>query len=47
VAGAKGGVPFLEEFRQAGFRDVRILRTMRNGRSQNPKVLSAEYFAEC
>jgi hypothetical protein len=45
VAGAKEGVPFLNEFREAGFADVRLLRTLRNARTRNPKVLVAEIWA--
>jgi hypothetical protein len=45
VAGAKEGVTFLGEFRDAGFADARILRTMRNTRTKSPKVLAAEVHA--
>jgi hypothetical protein len=45
VAGAKEGVAFLNEFRAAGFADAWILRTMRNARTKNPKVLAAEVCA--
>jgi len=45
VAGAKEGVPFLDEFRAAGFGDVILLRTLRNARTKNPKVVAAEVMA--
>jgi len=45
VAGAKEGVTFLNEFRDAGFAEARMLRTMRNARTKNPKVLAAEVCA--
>jgi len=45
VAGAKEGVTFLDEFRAVGFAGARILRTMRNARTKNPKVLAAEVCA--
>jgi hypothetical protein len=45
VAGAKEGVAFLEEFRSAGFREATMLRTYRNARSSNPKVLASEVLA--
>jgi len=45
VAGAKEGVTFLNEFREAGFADARILRTTRNARTKNPKVVAAEVSA--
>jgi hypothetical protein len=45
VAGAKEGGAFLNEFRDAGFAEVRLLRTMRNARTKNPKVLAAEVCA--
>jgi len=46
VAGAKEGVTFLNEFRTAGFADAGILKTMRNARTKNPKVLAAEVCAQ-
>jgi len=42
---AKESVPILDEFRTAGFRDVRLLRTIRNARTTNPLVLAAEIMA--
>jgi hypothetical protein len=45
VAGAKEGVTFLEEFRDAGFSEAHILRTTRNARTKNPKVIAAEFLA--
>ena len=45
MAGAKEGVPFLDEFRAAGFADATLLRTLRNARTKNPKVLAAEVKA--
>jgi hypothetical protein len=45
VAGAKEAVAFCDEFRQADFRDVRIVRTSRNARARNPAVLAAEIVA--
>jgi hypothetical protein len=45
VAGAKEGVPFLEEFRAAGFAEARLLRKLRNARTKNPRVLAAEVVA--
>jgi hypothetical protein len=45
VAGAKEGVTFLNEFREAGFADASILRTLRNARTKNPSVLAAEVCA--
>jgi len=45
VAGAKEGVAFLDEFRAAGFAEARLLRTMRNARTKNPKVIAAEFCA--
>jgi len=38
-------VPFLDEFRAAGFGEVRMLRTTRNARTKNPHVLAAEVHA--
>jgi hypothetical protein len=38
-------VAFLEEFRAAGFKDAVILRTRRNARTKNPRVLAAEVRA--
>jgi hypothetical protein len=45
VAGAKEGVTFLDEFRRVDFADARILRTSRNARARNSKVLAADYCA--
>lgn len=45
MAGAKEGVSFLEEFQAVGFRDVRLLQTIRNARTQNSKLLTAEVHA--
>jgi hypothetical protein len=38
-------VPFLDEFRAAGFVEATLLRTTRNARTKNPKVLAAEVRA--
>lgn len=38
-------MPFLDEFRAAGFAEARILRTIRNARAKNPKVIAAEFCA--
>ncbi|MEW6253262.1 MAG: hypothetical protein AB1716_21695 [Planctomycetota bacterium] len=46
MAGAKEGVTFLDELRTAGFTEARILRTIRNARTSNPKVIAAEYRAK-
>jgi len=46
VAGAKEGGAFLDEFRAAGFRDAVILRTSRNARTKDPRVLAAEVLAQ-
>jgi hypothetical protein len=43
VAGAKEGVTFLDEFRAVGFTEARIVRTLRNARTKNPKVIAAEF----
>ncbi|MBI4718860.1 MAG: hypothetical protein HY763_13725 [Planctomycetes bacterium] len=45
MAGAKEGGAFLDEFRAAGFADAHILRTTRNARTKNPKVIAAEFRA--
>jgi hypothetical protein len=45
VAGAREGVAFLDEFRAAGFREVRLLRVVRNARTKNEQVLSADVRA--
>jgi hypothetical protein len=45
VAGAKEGVTFLDEFREAGFVETRLLRTFRNARTSNSKVVAAEVHA--
>jgi hypothetical protein len=45
VAGAKEGVTFLDELRAAGFREVTLLRAVRNTRTGNPKSLAAEIYA--
>jgi arsenite methyltransferase len=45
IAGAKEGGVFLDEFRAAGFREVVLLRAMRNARTRNPGVLAAEVRA--
>jgi hypothetical protein len=45
VAGAREGVTFLDEFRAAGFREVTLLRAVRNTRTNNPKALAAEVKA--
>jgi hypothetical protein len=45
VAGAKEGGAFLEEFKGAGFAAAMLLRTTRNARTRNPKVLAAEVVA--
>jgi hypothetical protein len=39
-------VAFLAEFRQAGFGQAHILRTLRNARTKNPKVVAAEVYAQ-
>ncbi len=39
------GGAFLDEFRSAGFGRTEILRTSRNARAKNPKVLAAEVRA--
>jgi len=41
----KEGDAFLEEFRAAGFREAVMLRTSRNARTKNPRVLAAEVCA--
>ena len=33
------------EFREAGFRQVELVRALRNGRTKNPHVLAAEVIA--
>jgi hypothetical protein len=40
------GGAFLNEFKQAGFRKARILKTTKNARAKNPNVLAADVFAE-
>jgi len=45
VAGAKEGGAFLDEFKAAGFAAATLLRTARNARTRNPKVLAAEVLA--
>ena len=45
MAGAKEGVAFLDEFRAVGFSDVKLLQTIRNARTGNPKLLTAEVHA--
>jgi hypothetical protein len=44
-AGAKEAVAFLAEFLSAGFREAVILRTTRNERTKDERVLAAEVFA--
>jgi hypothetical protein len=46
IAGAKEGVAFLREFRDAGFSDAVILRQSRNARTKDPHVLAAEVCAK-
>jgi hypothetical protein len=38
-------VTFLDEFRATGFREARLLRAVRNMRTNNPKALAAEIYA--
>jgi len=38
-------VPFLHEFQAAGFAEAKLLRTVRNARTKNPKVVAAEVWA--
>ena len=45
MAGAKEGGAFLNEFREAGFREATILRTTRNDRCKDPRVTAAEVRA--
>jgi arsenite methyltransferase len=45
IAGAKEGGAFLDEFREAGFSDVKMLGLTRNARTKNPLVLAAEVYA--
>ncbi len=45
MAGAKEGVVFLQEFRQAGFKDAAVLRTFRNARTKNQAVVAVEVLA--
>jgi len=35
----------LNEFREGGFRDVKLLRTLRNARTKHPATLAAEVAA--
>ncbi len=45
VAGAKEGGAFLNEFREAGFREAVMVRTTRNARCKDPRVMAAEVCA--
>ncbi|HET9926102.1 MAG TPA: methyltransferase domain-containing protein [Methylomirabilota bacterium] len=45
ITGAKEGGAFLDEFRQAGFREAAIVRTTRNARCKDPRVIAAEVCA--
>jgi hypothetical protein len=38
-------VAFLDEFRDVGFADARILRATRNARTKSPLVIAAEVLA--
>ena len=44
LGGAQGGA-FLSEFTAAGFREAVILRTTRNARTSDPRVIAAEVRA--
>jgi hypothetical protein len=35
----------LAEFRAVGFKEARLLRTLRNARTKNPHILAAEVYA--
>ena len=45
MAGAKEGGAFLDEFREAGFREAVMLRTTQNARCKDPRVIAAEACA--
>ncbi len=45
MAGAKEGGAFLDEFRAAGFREAVMLRTTRNARCKDPRIIAAEVRA--
>ena len=45
MSGAKEGDAFLHEFTDAGFKEARILKTYRNQRTKNKKVVGANIIA--
>ena len=45
MAGAQEGGAFLDELEAAGFRDAKLLRTLRNARTKSRKVIAAEVRA--
>ena len=45
MAGAKEGGAFLNEFRDAGFKEAKILKTSRNARTINPNIIVADVVA--
>ena len=45
MSGAKDGVAVLKELGDAGFSGATILRTFRNARAKNPRVIAAEIVA--
>jgi hypothetical protein len=46
IAGAKDGGAFLDEFKEAGFSVVSILKTSRNARTKHKNVVAADVYAK-
>jgi len=45
VTGAKEGDAFLQEFTNVGFQNAQILKTHRNERTNNKKIIAADVYA--